>query len=99
VIDTVGGDALEASYGTLRKGGTLVTVADQVSEEKAKRLGIVARGSGRGPVELLKPISELLVKKSVRSEIGRVFPLAEAKAAQDLSQTRHGRGRILLKVR
>ncbi len=99
VLDAAGGEALEEAYAVVRKGGTLVSVAGQVSAEKAGKLGITALGSGRGPASLLKGIAELLVKKSVRSEVGRVFPLAEAGAAQDLSQTRHGRGRILLKVR
>jgi NADPH:quinone reductase-like Zn-dependent oxidoreductase len=99
VFDAVGGEALEKSYSLLKKGGTLVSVAGQVSEEKAKEHGIRALGSGRGPAELLTRIAELLAKKSVRSEVGRIFPLAEAKAAQDLSQTGHGRGRILLQVK
>ncbi|MGA2547542.1 MAG: NADP-dependent oxidoreductase [Rectinemataceae bacterium] len=99
VIDAVGGEALEKSYSLLKKGGTLVSVAGQVSEEKAKEHGIKALGSGRGPAELLKQIAEMLAKKSIRSEVGRIFPLAEAKAAQDLSQTGHGRGRILLQTK
>jgi len=32
------------------------------------------------------------------TEHGKIFALAEAAAAQDLSQSGHGRGRILLKV-
>jgi NADPH:quinone reductase-like Zn-dependent oxidoreductase len=99
VIDAVGGEALDNAYGFLRKGGTLVTVAGQASAEKAKERGIKALGSGRGPTDLLKPIAELLAKESVHAEVGKIFPLAEAKAAQDLSQTGHGRGRILLKMK
>jgi len=98
VIDTVGGDTLEKSYSLIKKGGTLVTIAGQVSEEKAKERGITALGSGRGPAELLKQIAELMAKGSIRSEVGKVFRLDEAKAAHDLSQTGHGKGRILLKV-
>ena len=98
VIDTVGGDTLENSYALVKKGGTLVTIAGMVSEDKAKARGIKALGSGRGPAELLKQVADLMTKGSIRSEIGRVFPLADAKGAQDLSQSGHGRGRILLKV-
>jgi NADPH:quinone reductase-like Zn-dependent oxidoreductase len=99
VIDAAGGEALEKAYALVKKGGTLVSVAGQVSEEKAKALGIVAKGSGRGSTELLKGIADLLAKKSVRGEVGQIFPLAKAGAAQDLIQTGHGRGRILLKVK
>jgi NADPH:quinone reductase-like Zn-dependent oxidoreductase len=99
VIDMVGGDALEKAYSLLKRGGTLVSVAGQVSETKAKELGITALGSMRGPTVHLKAIAEFLEKKSIRSEVGKIFNLAEAAAAQDLSQTGHGRGRILLKVK
>lgn len=98
VIDTVGGETLEKSYGLLKKGGVLVTMAGQVSEEKAKALGVKALGSNRGPTVELKMIGEMMAAKSLRSEVGKIFPLAEAAAAQDLSQARHGRGRILLRM-
>ena len=98
VIDTVGGETLEKSYRLLKKGGVLVTVAGQISEEKAKEHGVKALRSGRGPTENLKMIGEMAAAKTLRAEVGKVFPLAEAGAAQDLSQTRHGRGRIVLRV-
>jgi NADPH:quinone reductase-like Zn-dependent oxidoreductase len=98
VIDTVGGETLEKSYGLLKKGGVLVTMAGQVSEEKAKAHGVKALGSNRGPTVKLKMIGEIAAAKTLRSEVGKIFPLADAGAAQDLSQTRHGRGRIILRV-
>jgi NADPH:quinone reductase-like Zn-dependent oxidoreductase len=98
VIDTVGAETLEKSYRLLKKGGVLVTVAGQISEEKAKEYGVKALRSGRGPTENLKMIGEMAAAKTLRAEVGKVFPLAEAGAAQDLSQTRHGRGRIVLRV-
>ncbi len=98
VIDTVGGETLDAAYGLLKQGGVLVTVAGQVSEQKAKTHGVKALGSRRGTTDKLKTIGALAASKSLRIEIGKVFPLAEAGAAQELSQTRHGRGRIVLRV-
>jgi NADPH:quinone reductase-like Zn-dependent oxidoreductase len=98
-FDAVGGEALEKAYALVKKGGILVTIAGQVSEAKAKEAGIRAQGSGRGPSELLKQIAALLGQKKLRAEVGPVFKLAEAKAAQDASQSGHGRGRILLKVK
>jgi NADPH:quinone reductase-like Zn-dependent oxidoreductase len=99
VIDLAGGKALEKAYDFLRKGGTLVTVAGRVSEEKAKALGIKALNSGRGPTSRLKEIAELLAKGKIRAESGSIFELAKAKEAQDMSQMSHARGRILLKVK
>lgn len=98
VIDTVGGEVLERSYALLRKGGVLVTIAGQASEEKARKLGVRAFRSGRGGAELLGEIALLLATHTVVAEVGTVFPLVEARAAQELCQTGHGRGRILLEV-
>ncbi len=98
VLDTVGGDALAAGYALVRKGGLLLTVAGMPSEEKAKELGIIARGSGNRSTAPLAGITDLLAAGKLVVEHGKIFPLAEAAAAQDLSQSGHGRGRILLKV-
>ena len=68
------------------------------SEEKARKRGVKALHSGRGPTEKLKMIGDMVAAKTLQTEVGKIFPLADAAAAQDLSQTRHGRGRILLKV-
>ncbi|MGA2141821.1 MAG: zinc-binding dehydrogenase [Brevinematales bacterium] len=97
VIDAVGGETLEKSYALLKKGGVLVTIAGRVSEEKALKYGIKALNSGKGSTAHLKTIGEMAVK-SLHAEIGKIFPLEQAGAAQDLSQTGHGRGRILLKI-
>jgi NADPH:quinone reductase-like Zn-dependent oxidoreductase len=98
LIDTVGGEALEKSYALLKRGGVLVTMAGRVSEEKAKEYGVKALQSNRGPTDKLKMIGEMVAARTLRPELGRIFPLAEAAAAQDLSQRGHGRGRIVLKV-
>lgn len=98
LIDTVGGETLEKAIGLLKKGGVVVTVAGQISEEKAREHGVKALHSRRGPTEKLKMIGEMVAAKTLRTEVGRIFPLADAAAAQDLSQSRHGRGRILLRL-
>jgi len=98
LIDTVGGETLEKAMSLLKKGGVVVTVAGQISEEKAREHGVKALHSRRGPTEKLKMIGEMVAARTLRTEVGRIFPLADAAAAQDLSQTRHGRGRILLRV-
>jgi NADPH:quinone reductase-like Zn-dependent oxidoreductase len=68
------------------------------SEEKAKELGITAKGSGNRSSEPLAGIADLLAAGKLKAAPGRIFPLAQAAAAQDLSQSGHGRGRILLRV-
>ncbi|HTX72313.1 MAG TPA: NADP-dependent oxidoreductase [Rectinemataceae bacterium] len=99
ILDLVGGAALEGAYALVKKGGFLVTIAGSPSDEKAEQFGIQALRSGRGPAELLGPISDLLARKAIKVEVGKIFPLEEARAAHELSQLGHGRGKILLKVK
>lgn len=98
VIDTVGGEVLDRSYQVLRPGGILVSVAAPVSAEKAKTFGIRAVNSGRAAPEKLQMISDLIESKHIMPVVGSVFPLAEARRAHELSETRHGRGRIILHI-
>jgi len=98
VLDTVGGAVLEASYQLLKKGGLLITVAGMISQEKAEALGIRAVSSARGPASALAGILDALAQGTLKNELGKVFPLLDAAQAHQLSETRHGRGRILLKV-
>jgi len=54
--------------------------------------------SGRAPGDKLQTISELLESKEIKPVVGAIFPLADARKAQELSQTGHGRGRIILHI-
>lgn len=96
VIDTVGGDLVERSIPLIKPGGIFVTVAARVDPEAGQPRNVRATSSRRADPDKLKQISELLATKRLKTEVGKVFPLAQAKQAQELSQTGHGRGRILL---
>ena len=98
VIDTVGGDVSARSLKVLRPNGILVTVAGRLPEHAGQAEGVRAMNGGRAPTETLSRISELIESKEIRPIVGKVFPLAEARQAQELSSTRHGRGRIILKI-
>lgn len=98
VIDTVGGDIPERSFQVLRPGGVFVTVAARLAEDAGKAQNVKAMSVGRAPAEILKQISELIETNQLKVVVGAVFPLAEAQKAHELSQTGHGRGRIVLQV-
>ena len=98
VIDTVGGDLPERSFQVIRPGGIFVTVAGRLAEGTGQAQNIQAVSAGRASTDKLKQISELVEAKQLKPVTGALFPLAEARQAQELSQTRHGRGRILLQI-
>ena len=98
VIDTVGGDLPERSFQVIRPGGIFVTVAARLAEDAGKAQNIRAVGAGRASTDKLQQISELIEAKQLKPAVGAVFPLADVRQAQELSQTGHGRGRIILQI-
>lgn len=98
VFDTVGGDIPQRSLPLLRRGGIFVTVAAMPPEDYGEAEGIRWSRGGRAPGEQLAEISRLIEAGQVKPVIYRVFPLSEARQAQELSQTGHARGRIVLKI-
>lgn len=96
VIDTAGGQALELGYKTVRKGGIVVTVAGQPDVAQATARGIHVKRSGRDSASMLGQIGGLLRSGKLRGRVGPIFPMSEAAAAHDQSETGHSEGRILI---
>ena len=99
VFDAVGGGTLDRSLGVVRKGGTLVTIVGDVSDEKAKGCGVNAVSflvqPDRGE---LTRLSNLIDEGTIHPVIETVFPLAEARQAYERGLLGHNRGKIVLKV-
>ncbi len=98
VIDTVGGDTIDRSWIVMRPGGILVTVAGRLAEEAGKAQGVRAASVRRPTFADHTQITELLQSRQLLPTVRAVFPLADARKAQELSETRHGRGRIVLQI-
>ncbi|GHO59930.1 NADP-dependent oxidoreductase [Ktedonobacter robiniae] len=102
VLDSIGGNVLERSLHVVRRGGILVSLLVSPSQEQAQALGIRAtKNTALLPypsTRLLGDIEQLLVKGQARTVIARTFPLHQAERAHELSQSGHGRGRIVLHI-
>ncbi len=102
VLDTIGGETLQRSMNVVKRGGTLVTLLEQPSQEKAQERGIRAmKNTATLPFpssNFLQTIAQLIAEGHVRAIVGKTFPLHEARQAHELSQTGHGRGRIVLHI-
>jgi NADPH:quinone reductase-like Zn-dependent oxidoreductase len=99
VLDAVGGETLERSWQVIKQGGTLLSLVDIPSEEKAKQLGIQARFSNAfAPIEVFQKIGELISVGKIKAVVTKEFQLHEIRKAHELCQTGHGRGRIVLTV-
>ncbi len=98
VLDTVGGETQERSWGVLKPGGILVATSAPPASEKADAHGVRAVMVQVEPTSELNDIAALLASGTVKTEIGKTLPLSEAGKAQELSQHGHVRGKIVLTV-
>jgi len=97
VYDTVGGDTLERSFQTIRRGGCLVTTVMPPSNEKAEQFGIRALMIGVQPsARQLREINQLIAAGELKTHIATVLPLAEVRKAHQLSETGRTRGKIIM---
>lgn len=99
VLDLIGGETQERSWQAIKPGGILVGATAPPSPEKAAAHGVRAAMVQVKPTpELLSQIAQMLADGSVKTEVGKTFPLADAPAAHELSQHGHVRGKIVLTV-
>jgi NADPH:quinone reductase-like Zn-dependent oxidoreductase len=100
VIDTVGGDVIDRSYGVLKRGGILLTIAGQpdaaMAEERGVRLG--AREMHGATTSVLEQLGQLATSGAIRVPVAAVFPWERAAEAHAAAQTGHGHGRRVLVI-
>jgi NADPH:quinone reductase-like Zn-dependent oxidoreductase len=100
VFDTVGGDVAQRSFAVVRSGGRAAFIGSGPSAPASPRDDVrsLRPAVGRDRPHLQR-ILHLVATGAVRIPEIRVFPLAEAAEAQRISQGRHFRGKLVLKVR
>jgi NADPH:quinone reductase-like Zn-dependent oxidoreductase len=84
----------------VKKDGLLLSIVSPPDEALAKEHGITARFE-RGNMNgiRLQEIAGLIDAGKLKVIIDKEFPLAQAKAAHDYSETGRARGKIILRVR
>ncbi len=99
VIDLIGGDTQERSWGVLKPGGRMVSAAGAPDPARAAAIGGVGRRitvEDRG--DQLAQIAQLYDDGKVTVTIAQTYPLAEAAAAQESVKGGRTRGKIVLTV-
>ncbi len=100
VFETVGGDVALRSYACLRPGGRIAFIGSGPSAPPSPRSDVTALRPAVGRERRhLKRIVELHETGVVRVPEIKLFSLRDAVEAQRISESRHFRGKLVLKVR
>lgn len=99
VFDAVGGETLERSYGTLRKGGVLITIPDTPPKEQATKYGISAIFFVVRPdrSELIQ-IGKLIDAGDVKPMVEKVLPLTQTPSLFEPNQNNPRHGKTIIQI-
>jgi NADPH:quinone reductase-like Zn-dependent oxidoreductase len=99
VFDSLGGDVEKRSWKVLKPGGVLASiVAQKLTPPEDAPPGVRGVTSFSVPTSKLGEIARLIDAGAIKVVVSDVLPLAEARKAQELSQSGHARGKIVLRV-
>jgi NADPH:quinone reductase-like Zn-dependent oxidoreductase len=101
VLDLVGGDTQKRSFQVPRRGGKLISAVSQPDQELASSHGVDATFFlVKVTTRHLTEIAELLDSGALRTRVGTVLPLAEAREAHLMLEgiRRAPKGKIILAV-
>ena len=102
VLDTLGGDNIDLSLKTMKKGGTIVSIpsgANDKVKEKAEAAGMkgltmMVQSSG----EDMEHIAQLLESGAVKPEVSNLFPFEKMGEAHLQVETHKTRGKTVVEV-
>lgn len=99
VFDTMGGEVLEKSWATLKKGGCLISIAEIPNEELAAKHEISANFCFvQANSSQLSEISNLIDAGDITVEVNNVFRLDDIAKAHEKSESGHTRGKIVIQI-
>ncbi len=99
VLDSVGGETLTRSYGLVKKGGMIVSLLEppdkaQLDAHTVRGLAMMATPDSH----MLGALAKLVESRKLKPVVTKIYPLAEAAKAQEAIETKHTRGKIVLRV-
>jgi NADPH:quinone reductase-like Zn-dependent oxidoreductase len=102
VLDLVGGETQMRSFQVLRPGGKLISAVSQPDQDRAKHHGVTAAFFlVEVTTERLRTIAELIDRGELKTCIGAVLPLTDARDVHMMLEGRRRlppRGKIILNV-
>ena len=99
VLDLVGGETQQRSFGVLKPGGRLVSTVQPPSQEEAARRKVQATMMVMQPSsELLRQLAGLLDAGAIRTVVTKTYPLSQAPDAWTYLMSGHTRGKVVLEI-
>jgi NADPH:quinone reductase-like Zn-dependent oxidoreductase len=99
VLEATRSDAMAHSYGVVKKGGFIVSITGAPDKAELDKHGIHGSSMMAHPdANVLEELAKLIDAKKIKPIVSQVFPLAEASKAHQQIETRHTRGKVVLKV-
>jgi len=99
VLEATRSDSMSRSYGVVKKGGFIVSITGPTDQAQLDQHGLRGQSIMAHPeAKVLEELTKLIEAKKLTPLVSQVFPLAEAAKAQQQIETRHTRGKIVLKV-
>src|SRR5215469_18232125 len=99
-FDTVGGDVATRTFAVLKPGGRAAFIASGAQAPKPERSDVTAlRPAVPRLRKYMDRVAELHRSGAVKVPDVTVFPLAEAPKALGISEGRHFKGKLILKIR
>ncbi len=100
VIDTLGGESLERSFATVKRGGRIVSIKGEAPKGLADERGVQFTAFYMSPSgSMLTTLAGLIESGAVRPIVDSVFPLSEVQQAFEHSDAGRARGKIIIQVK
>ena len=100
VFDTMGGDVHRRSYEVLKRGGMMVCLAAEPFVDQSAEYGVTVVQAPILPRrDILDSLLGMAAEQTLRVFVEQVLPITEFRQAQELSQSGHVRGKIVLQLR
>ena len=99
VLNCVRADTLLASYGIVKKGGAIVSITGDPDPAECEKHALRCSGVMAHPdANVLDELRKLIEANKITPIVSQTSPLADAAKAHQQIETRHTRGKIVLRV-
>ena len=100
VIDAIGGDTLTKSFKVLKKGGRLISIKGQDTENLAKDYGVNFEWFFMSPDgEMLTELATLISQGIVKTVIDSTYPMKQAPKAFEVLAKGRAKGKIVITIK